>query len=311
MKWRWVIILIPLLIGGFLAMLMVTGNLPNPILVTRMDAAVLMQLCGMGVAVLLAAWFSLVEWTNRIRKETREKTEASALEERRRFLQRLDHELKNPITAIQAGAANVTSPDDQAVANSIKVQSQRLSRLVGDLRKLSDLETRSIESAPVDLSEILSQVVELFKEQSPDAGHHLTLSIPQAPWPLPEVVGDKDLLLLAFHNLVDNAEKFSAPGDHIEIRAYEDNNQVVVEVADTGPGIPEEELPHIWEELYRGEGARGIQGSGLGLALVRSIIDRHHGQVAIRSRLQQGTVVTVRLPSIHQVSVDETIHPRS
>ena len=71
---------------------------------------------------------------------------------------------------------------------------------------------------------------------------------------------------------------------------------VIVEVADTGPGIPEEELPYVWQELYRGQGARGVQGSGLGLALVRAISDRHGGQVTIRSRVRQGTVVTMKLP---------------
>jgi two-component system OmpR family sensor kinase len=69
-----------------------------------------------------------------------------------------------------------------------------------------------------------------------------------------------------------------------------------VEVADTGPGIPEPEIAHIWDELYRGEGARGIPGSGLGLALVRAIVERHGGQVSLRSRAGQGTVFSLRLP---------------
>jgi two-component system OmpR family sensor kinase len=126
------------------------------------------------------------------------------------------------------------------------------------------------------------------------------LILPQAPWPLPSISGDGDLLLLAFLNLLDNAIKFSEPGDTIEVRASEDGRMVVVEVADTGPGIPEEELPYVWQELYRGQGARGIPGSGLGLALVRVIIERHGGQVNIRSRAEQGTIVIVRLPSDNQ-----------
>jgi signal transduction histidine kinase len=80
------------------------------------------------------------------------------------------------------------------------------------------------------------------------------------------------------------------------VRALEDGSSVVVEVADTGPGIPADELPHVWEELYRGKGARGVQGSGLGLALVRAIVERHGGSVSLRSRVDQGTVVTARLP---------------
>jgi two-component system OmpR family sensor kinase len=104
------------------------------------------------------------------------------------------------------------------------------------------------------------------------------------------------LLFLTVHNLVDNALKFTAPGDTVEVRAFEDDTTVVVEVADTGPGIPEEELPHVWEELYRGHGARGVQGSGLGLALVQAIVERHGGQIGLRSRVGQGTVFTLRLP---------------
>jgi two-component system OmpR family sensor kinase len=119
--------------------------------------------------------------------------------------------------------------------------------------------------------------------------------VPQAPWPLPQVPGDNDLLLLALHNLLDNALKFSRKGDTIEVRAFEDGQSVVVEVADTGPGVPAGELPHVWEELYRGVGARGVPGSGLGLALVRAIVERHGGQVSVRSREGQGTVFGVRL----------------
>jgi two-component system OmpR family sensor kinase len=98
------------------------------------------------------------------------------------------------------------------------------------------------------------------------------------------------------HNLLDNAIQYTQPGDTIEIRAYEDGSTVVLEIADTGPGIPEAEVPHVWEELYRGEGARGTPGSGLGLALVRAVVERHHGQLGLRSRVEQGTVVSMRLP---------------
>jgi signal transduction histidine kinase len=80
------------------------------------------------------------------------------------------------------------------------------------------------------------------------------------------------------------------------MRASEDGSQVVIEVADTGPGIPEEEVAHVWQELYRGAGARGVQGSGLGLALVRAIVSRHEGEITLRSRPGAGTVFTMRLP---------------
>jgi two-component system OmpR family sensor kinase len=109
-------------------------------------------------------------------------------------------------------------------------------------------------------------------------------------------MGDWDLLFLAAYNLLDNALKFTRPGDTVEVRASEAGAFVTTEVADTGPGIPAEELPRVWEELYRGRGARGIPGSGLGLSLVRAVVERHGGQVTMRSRAGQGTVVRIRLP---------------
>ena len=196
--------------------------------------------------------------------------------------------------------ANLDTVEDdkpqRAALSSIEAQVQRLSDLVADLVKLSDLETRPLERVPINTSELLEEVFSLAKDRPGVAERQLNLSIPQAPWPLPSISGDRDLLFLAVHNLLDNAIKFSHPDDTIEMRAVEDGDQVVVEIADTGPGIPEIETPHVWEELYRGEGARGVHGSGLGLSLVRAIVARHEGEISLRSRAGQGTVVTMRLP---------------
>jgi two-component system OmpR family sensor kinase len=164
------------------------------------------------------------------------------------------------------------------------------------LRKLAELETRPLERGPVHLAELLQEALSLAREQPQAQTRHLTLTLPQAPWPLPLVSGDWDLLFLAVFNLLDNALKFTQPGDTVEVRAFEDGATVVLEVADTGPGIPKAELPHVWQELYRGQGARGIRGSGLGLALVQAIVERHGGHTSLRSRAGQGTVVTLRLP---------------
>jgi signal transduction histidine kinase len=82
----------------------------------------------------------------------------------------------------------------------------------------------------------------------------------------------------------------------IELRAFEDNQMVFIEVADSGQGIPDQDIPHIWEELYRGESARSIPGSGLGLSLALAIIKRHNGQVSISTRNRQGTKFTIKLP---------------
>jgi two-component system OmpR family sensor kinase len=221
-------------------------------------------------------------------------------QERRNFLRRLDHELKNPLTAMQAGLTNLTSQPlqeyQQEEAEAIQNQLLRVSRLVTDLRKLSALETAPLEQSTVDLGELLEEVVEVIENKDDAKGRAISLILPQAPWPLPEINGDPDLLLLALHNLLDNAIKFTAPGDTIEIRAFEDGSDVVIEIADTGPGIPSEEISKVWEELYRGQQARGVPGSGLGLSLVRAIIEKHGGRVGLRSKEQKGSVFNVHLP---------------
>jgi two-component system OmpR family sensor kinase len=218
----------------------------------------------------------------------------AAAENHRRFLLRLDHELKNPITAIQAGVANLPAP---TAASAISSQAERLGGLVSDLRKLAELETQPLARDPVDLAELLDEVRDVVGDL-PEAGDRtITLSLPRAPWPLGTVPGDQDLLFLAVHNLVANAVKFTQPGDTVEIRARDDDAQVVVEVADTGVGIPDQEIPDIWDELARGSAARGTPGMGLGLALVRVVVARHGGRVWVRSRLGRGTVVGVSLPA--------------
>ena len=176
------------------------------------------------------------------------------------------------------------------------MQVQRLRRLVTELRKLADLESRELDREAVDMSLLLEEVFELAQSQPGAAGRRLGLSIPRAPWPLPAVSGDRDLLFLAIYNPLDNALKFSQPQDTIELRATDNDGWVAIEIADTGPGIPENEIGLVWEELYRGNGARGVPGSGLGLALTRAIVVRHGGQAVVRSRPGQGTQVTLRLP---------------
>jgi two-component system OmpR family sensor kinase len=227
-----------------------------------------------------------------------------AARDRLRFFMRLDHELKNPLTAIRVGLANIEQGGGMALASagtvaalaSVSVQADRIARLVSDLRKLADLETREIETAPVDLTGLLDEVAEAVAEIPAARERIIRVTVPRAPWPLPLVAGDRDLLFIAVQNLVANAVKFSGPGDTVEVRASEDRDALLLEVADTGAGIPADEIGQVWQELARGRAARSLPGTGIGLALVRVIVVRHGGQVAIRSRDGEGTVVGIRLP---------------
>jgi len=299
-RWLWLVALLPTLLGLLIAGLIAVGRLENHriymagrlVFVAPLIGVLLTGLLGV---ILLIYWRAERHIQRAISRHAKE-----AAEERRRFLQRLDHELKNPLTAIRTGLANLAwLPADegrQEVLDSVDAQALRLSRLASDLRKLAELEVRTLDTSPVDVGDLLQEVMAAARERPDGRQRRLSLTIPEAPWPLPTVEGDPDLLFLAVHNLVDNALKFTAPGDTVELRAFEDGSRLVVEVADTGPGIPEEEAPHVWDELYRGQGGRGVPGSGLGLALVQAIIERHGGRVGLRSRPGQGSVFTMRLP---------------
>jgi signal transduction histidine kinase len=302
MRWqRLLVALIPFAAGLLIASLLLNvATVPNPILHVHVDIGTLALIVGTLVSLLLGAGLAIGEWQAQTCRRQLVDVRTQAMEERRRFLRRLDHELKNPLTAIRAGLANLANGSTEAARHealtTVGTQVMRLSQLTADLRKLAELETRELESTAIDVAGLLREAVALAEEQ-PEAGERqLVLMLPQAPWPVPDIPGDWDLLFLAIYNLLDNALKFSKPGDTVEVRAFDDRAFVVVEVADTGPGIPDEELPRVWEELYRGQGARGVPGSGLGLALTRTILERHCGQVELRSRAGQGTVVTMRLP---------------
>ncbi|HSB65614.1 MAG TPA: HAMP domain-containing sensor histidine kinase [Anaerolineales bacterium] len=297
--WRWLVILAPTLIGTGLSafFFLVYNPSHNHIVYLRSDLGILTFFAG----VLLSFFFALVVVLQVRMERSVLKASKTAAEERRRFLLRLDHELKNPLTALRAGIANLReSPSDRPLHEtiaSLQAQTLRISRLTSDLRKLAEIEVRQFECLPVDIPTLLREAFQMASEHPGSSSRTLNLNLPQAPWPLPTIQGDADLLLLAIHNLLENALKFSSPGDTLELRAFELGQQIVIEVADTGPGIPEDEQPLVWEELYRGRSSRGIPGSGMGLTLVRAIIERHNGSVSLRSRLDQGTVFTLRLPT--------------
>ena len=211
--------------------------------------------------------------------------------EHRQFLARLDHELKNPLTAILAA----TAPGEDEASALVAAQARRMGVLVTDLRKLADLSSAPLERELVDLEEAARDAVEAARSSVGDA-RSFTLVFPTAPWPLPRVVGDADLLYSAIQNVVFNAVKYSGEGDSIEVRASQSESSVSIEVADTGIGIPEAERQSVWAELARGSNAAGRSGSGLGLPLVRLVIERHGGNVRLTSREGVGTSVVLTLP---------------
>lgn len=221
---------------------------------------------------------------------------ADEREAHRRFLARLDHELKNPVQAIRATIAAVEPAGraDPRLA-TVDAQAARLAALVGDLRGLSDLETRPLDLEPVDLEQLLHDCVASLGQQHPDAAGRVSVHVTRVPWPVPPMLLDIDLVGLAIDNVLANARKFG-DGGPVEVRLRESDGWAVVEVADSGRGVPADEAAHVFDELARARNARDVAGSGIGLSLVRTVARRHGGDVALRSREGEGTVVELRLP---------------
>lgn len=245
------------------------------------------------VAFALLAISIFLRWQSAHTKRALAAQAAAEETERRRFIQRLDHELKNPLTAIQVHLDNLQEGEDsnrQTIAE-VRAQADRLAQLTRGLRRLADLGLRPLEFERVEIGELLDEVVELL--QAPD---RITLDVQKVPWPIPPIEGDRELLLMVFRNLADNALKYSPPEANVQIRARHTSGALVVEVIDTGRGIPPDELPLVAEELYRGSNTRDVAGSGLGLSIVQRIVERHGGRLEIRSRPGQGTIATVQLP---------------
>lgn len=292
----------PGLAGLGVSSLATLGVFPNLLWVGRYtaDLAALAAAGGFGLSLVAAgAWAGELWIQTRVRGAVAKERERQATE-RRHFLRRLDHELKNPLTTICLGLANLQGdgrlPDEALSLKRIDHQVQRLHRLVEGLRRLAELDEAHLDRAQVSVPELLVEATELAKSTPEWSGRTVELRVQQVPWPARHVRGDRDLLVVALRNLVENALKFTAADDQVEARVVDDGRHAVVEVADTGPGIAPEDLPHIFDELFRGQNAQDVPGSGLGLALVRRIAALHGGQTEAHSRVGQGTVVRLSLP---------------
>ncbi len=237
----------------------------------------------------LCAWWYARHTVNQVRQETVAELTAS----RRRLIARLDHEIKNPIQGIRAALADEPSERQHA---SIDAQSRRLTSLLSDLRKIGEVEHTQLEVTQIDPSTLVHDAIETAREIPGASERTIRESLPTAPRPLPPIRGDEDLLFLCLVNVLSNAVKYSEPGDAIEVRGRQLDAAIMIEVADTGRGIAEEDIPLVWEELGRASEVRGIEGSGLGLPMVKSIIERHGGTAALTSWHGEGTSVSLTLP---------------
>jgi signal transduction histidine kinase len=218
-----------------------------------------------------------------------------------RLISTVSHELRTPLTAIMGHVdiLDSCSIEEEALwrrsQRFISGEVKRLARLVGDLLSLSRLEISPSQMRPVNAQAIAEEAISALWEAAERAQVTLLL---QAPPGLPRVLADPDRLQQVFINLLDNTIKYSSGGATATIRLGHEGNIVRVEVADTGPGIAADDLPHIFEPMYRGSTAaiRASLGTGLGLAIVKTILEQHGTTISVQSALGEGTAFTFRLP---------------
>jgi two-component system, OmpR family, phosphate regulon sensor histidine kinase PhoR len=219
---------------------------------------------------------------------------------RRDFVANVSHEFKTPLTSIRGYTETLLSgaKDDPAIAvdflNTIQRNAQHLETLVVDLLTLARLETEVPSTKdPINLRSMIDELVASRQNAINERDLHVTLDCPQT-----QVQTDRSRLYTALSNLIDNAINYNKPGGEIRVSAEVQNGTLSVAVADTGYGIPSDELPRIFERFYRVDKARTRDsgGTGLGLSIVKHAIESQGGTIGVSSRIGSGSTFTIRLP---------------
>ena len=223
---------------------------------------------------------------------------------RREFVANVSHELRTPLTTIKTYAETISdmgNVDDSTrrFIGVIENEADRMTRLVKDLLTLSQLDSsKQIERRKkFDLSQLVSSVAEKLSISAKSTGHRFKVDINMAS---SVCFGEPDAIEQVLTNIISNSVKYTPGGGKIEISCYGDFSKAYICVRDNGIGIPESDLPRIFERFYRVDKARSRQsgGTGLGLAIAKEIILRHNGTIEIESPDQKGTIVKIVLPLV-------------
>jgi signal transduction histidine kinase len=233
---------------------------------------------------------------------------AEALEQvetmRQRLIGDVSHELRTPLTAIQGsmeGLIDGVLPATPETFEQIHQEAGRLNRLVNDLQELSRVEAGSfqLDLRPLSLADLAKTIVIRLTRQFEAKGVQLDVSVPSE---LPNVRADEDRITQVLINLVGNALQYTSQGGTVSLSAERQGNEMVVEVRDTGMGIPAEHLPHIFDRFYRADKSRSRQqggGSGIGLTIARHLVEAHGGRIWVESEGEgQGSCFMFILPIV-------------
>lgn len=226
---------------------------------------------------------------------------------RREFVANVSHELRTPLAAIKSYVETLIDGalEDEAVSRRfldvVNQETDRMVRLVNDLLDLSRLEfeARNWEKKPVNLIDVVGSSVQKISPAAAAKGQTLESSLPPAHARAP-VLADRDRIEQVLLNLLSNAVNYTPEGGRITVRTSQGDREFITEVEDTGIGIPEEDIPRIFERFYRVDKARSRQlgGTGLGLAIAKEIVEAHGGRIWIESVVGKGTKVTFTLPEV-------------
>ena len=216
---------------------------------------------------------------------------------RRRISADVAHELRTPLSILQGSLEELRDgliPVDTEQLNMLHVQAVRLGRIVDDLSSLAAAETAalSLDLQPADLGDIARAAFQEAKLPLAQAGIAASLDI-QGSAPIRV---DADRIHQAIRNLLSNAARYCRDGDRVTVHVHATPTLAVLRIEDSGPGVTDQELPHLFERLWRGSSASSVEGSGIGLAIVRELIEAQSGTVSAEHGSSGGLVFTIALP---------------